>query len=501
MEQNPQSEEIDITSSYEQFNELKSHFLSDDEKVWFDKQKILDISNNVKRKLLFIIMICLFFIIVEAIGAYISKSIAIFSDVTHLLSDLLGFFVSLFAVYLGNKKASKTHSYGYVRAEIIGALFSVIFIWIMTIFIFIEAIDRLKRIINKETIEIDPLVMIITSFVGLGVNIIMACFLHGTGTGHKCSHGHGHGHDHDHSHGHNHHHGHSHSDDTHHHGHSHGKKHKHDKNEHKHKHDKKEHKKNHKHEDHHHDHEDHDHDNHDHDDHDHDHKDHEDHDHDQHKKKTSSIIKKDFKEDLDTEKSKINGTKCDEEYDEENHLNENLLIKKKLDDKRKNLNLSIKDAKENHNIKAAFIHILGDMIQSLGVIMASTVIYFKNDWVIIDPLISVVFSIIALSFSIPVTIQIIRLLLDTTPKELDMEKFQKDLSNIKYVREIHDLHVWEMTFGKPNLTAHIICTNYPEYVLKKATIICRKVGIYHSTIQVETSKTFFSINCEHNLHS
>ena len=73
--------------------------------------------------------------------------------------------------------------------------------------------------------------------------------------------------------------------------------------------------------------------------------------------------------------------------------------------------------------------------------------------------------------------------------------------NIRYVKEIHDLHVWNVTFGKPNMTAHIICYKNTEYVLKKATIICRKSGIYHSTIQVEKFSEDFKINCDHNLHT
>ena len=67
--------------------------------------------------------------------------------------------------------------------------------------------------------------------------------------------------------------------------------------------------------------------------------------------------------------------------------------------------------------------------------------------------------------------------------------------------EVHDLHVWNMTFGKPNMTCHIKCLKKQDYVLKRATIICRKVGIYHSTIQTEISQANYSINCDHNVHN
>ena len=65
-----------------------------------------------------------------------------------------------------------------------------------------------------------------------------------------------------------------------------------------------------------------------------------------------------------------------------------------------------------------------------------------------------------------------------------MDKFVNDLNSIDHVQEIHDLHVWNLTFGKPVLTAHIVINHRDnkEYVLRQATLICRKVGIYHSTI-------------------
>lgn len=170
-----------------------------------------DAHDGVKSKLLFVIALVSFFICIEAIGAYISNSIAIFTDVLHLFSDLLGFVLSLVSIYYSSKKASKSQTFGYIRAEILGALSSVLIIWGMTIWIFIEAAYRFKRIINNEKVFIDPLYMLGTSLIGLFINIIMAFSLH--------DHGHGHGHSHSHSHGHDHTHDHEHED---------GEKHSHD---------------------------------------------------------------------------------------------------------------------------------------------------------------------------------------------------------------------------------------------------------------------------------
>lgn len=148
----------------------------------------------------------------------------------HLLSDLLGFLFSLLFVVLSTKKAPKEYTYGYIRAEIIGALCSVLIIWIMSIWIAIESITRLIRILKHQHVHIDPTFMLLTSILGLFINIIMALTLHGHGHGHGHSHGHGHGHDHSHD---NHDHKNDNSENE---GHHHKHDHKHD-HEHEHKHD------------------------------------------------------------------------------------------------------------------------------------------------------------------------------------------------------------------------------------------------------------------------
>jgi zinc transporter 2 len=176
----------------------------------------------------------------EVVGGLMSGSLAILSDAAHMFSDLSGFFISIFSVWVGTKPANKILSYGYARAEVIGAMASIVLIWGLTIMLLYEATHR---IIVKEFVQ-DPLIMLITAGGGLLCNIAMAKVLH-SGPGHhhhgggSCPHSHGHSHKHGHDHGHGH--GHDHE-----HGHDHDK---------------------------------HDHDEHDHDEHDHDEHDHHDHDH------------------------------------------------------------------------------------------------------------------------------------------------------------------------------------------------------------------------------
>ena len=67
-------------------------------------------------------MICLLFMAVEIVGGILANSLAILTDAAHLMSDIAGFMISIFAIWLGRKKATVEFSYGWHRAEIIGAL-------------------------------------------------------------------------------------------------------------------------------------------------------------------------------------------------------------------------------------------------------------------------------------------------------------------------------------------------------------------------------------------
>ena len=158
----------------------------------------------------------------EVFGGYIADSLAIMTDAAHMFSDFCGFFISIFSIWLARRPSTEIHSYGYHRAEIIGALISVIIIWGLTIWLVYEATQRLI----KSNYEIDGDIMLYTSIFALCSNLIMMKILHGghghSHGGHGHSHGGGHGHDHGkksknsenskHSHGG---HGHSHSHNKH----------------------------------------------------------------------------------------------------------------------------------------------------------------------------------------------------------------------------------------------------------------------------------------------
>lgn len=160
--------------------------------------------------------------------------------------------------------------------------------------------------------------------------------------------------------------------------------------------------------------------------------------------------------------------------------------------------------KDNANIRAAFIHILGDIVQSVGVVIASIIIKIKPTWIIVDPICTFMFAFIVSCTTISVIRTCLRVLMEGTPETLDITRFNDDLKAITGVRNVHDCHVWSLTHGKPTMCVHLEGDDV-DYILKKATIICRKFGIYHSTIQVDSERQKdeggkFYVNCDHNLY-
>lgn len=170
-------------------------------------------------KLKKVLFIGIFFIILQGTGAYFAGSIALAADCAHLATDLLGFGMSMIALYLTKRPESLVYTWGWHRSEIIGTICSIMFLLVITFYLVYEAY---RRIFMKY--EIDGEFMLITAVISLIFNIVMMDTLHDApGKEHDHDHdhgdGHGHGHSHGHGHGHSHEGGHSHSHDE---DHSHG---------------------------------------------------------------------------------------------------------------------------------------------------------------------------------------------------------------------------------------------------------------------------------------
>lgn len=92
--------------------------------------------------------------------------------------------------------------------------------------------------------------------------------------------------------------------------------------------------------------------------------------------------------------------------------------------------------------------------------------------------------------------------MEGTPVGIVISEFEEELKSVEGIVEIHDLHIWSLSVGKPALSAHIVSEN-PGLTLREGTKLCRRYGIYHSTLQIEDSderKNPSFIICKQNIH-
>lgn len=116
------------------------------------------------------------FLVVEVVGAWISGSLALLADAGHMVSDLLGLVIALVALGIAARPATDRQTFGYQRAEVLGALLNGLLLSGIAVFIAIEAVGRL---VNPESSEVLSVPMLIVAAVGLGANLAALFVLRG----------------------------------------------------------------------------------------------------------------------------------------------------------------------------------------------------------------------------------------------------------------------------------------------------------------------------------
>jgi len=129
-------------------------------------------SKKAQTKLCCVVFICFVFMIIEVIGGYISNSIAIMTDAAHMFSDVAGFGISIIAIRYGLRTPNAKHTYGYHRAEVLGALASIVIIWVLVLWLAFEAVNRMYTILYLGGYEMNPKIMVATAVFGLCCNIV-----------------------------------------------------------------------------------------------------------------------------------------------------------------------------------------------------------------------------------------------------------------------------------------------------------------------------------------
>ena len=146
------------------------------------------------------------------------------------------------------------------------------------------------------------------------------------------------------------------------------------------------------------------------------------------------------------------------------------------------------DVKSNINMRSAYLHVLGDALGSVGAIVAGLLMYFWN-WVMADPLISVLVAGLILKGAWEVVRQAVHILMEGTPPNISPCQVREQLEQIDGVLNVHDLRIWTITSGIHSLCCHLLVDERADsqLVLQLANSHIRgDFGIRYATVQIET---------------
>jgi len=351
---------------------------------------------NIMKKLSYVVCLSFLFMVGEALGGYFANSLAVMSDAAHLFSDVCGYALSLVAVYLSTLPKSKSMPFGYIRAEILGALCSVLMLWVVLVHLVQEGMERLS---NPEVIN--GRLMFIISTCGLGVNLLMGFILVRSGHSHshglrKCNH--------------------SINDDM----------------------------------------------------------------ETPLSPSARGVVScdchaKNFDFGLSMNSGKHTCTPC--EYSTDQTGVEHSACSDECD-------------LDNMNIRAAYVHVVADTMQSFGVVLSSALIWYNPErFAIVDPICTLIFAALGFACSMHITKDIISIFMLQTPNSVDLDSLQTQIENLDArILQVEDLRVWALTANESVLTCRI-CTR--SDALSKPTFydqvkrVAKEHGILDATVQVE----------------
>ncbi len=142
---------------------------------------------------------------------------------------------------------------------------------------------------------------------------------------------------------------------------------------------------------------------------------------------------------------------------------------------------------ESLNRSAALLHVAGDALGSVAALAAGLVIMFTG-WTPIDPILSVVISLLILVSTLNLLRQSLHVLMEGVPSHIDLNTVGNRLAQLENVNRVHDLHIWTLASGQVALSAHLDIKqlgSWPEILTNAQTLLNKEFGIGHTTLQPE----------------
>lgn len=147
-----------------------------------------------------------------------------------------------------------------------------------------------------------------------------------------------------------------------------------------------------------------------------------------------------------------------------------------------------KDHQQDLNLHGAFLHMLGDALVSLGVVISSLVI-LNTGWLWVDPVVSLAIAAFIAINTWQLLRDAVNLALDAVPSDIELRAVQTFLRELPGVTSVHDLHIWALSTTEPALTAHLVMPEgvpNPKFLSQVSSDLHTTFGIEHTTIQIES---------------
>jgi len=148
-----------------------------------------------------------------------------------------------------------------------------------------------------------------------------------------------------------------------------------------------------------------------------------------------------------------------------------------------------KESKSNLNVHGSYLHVLGDLISSIGVIVGAAIIFVSN-YLIVDVIVSVAIVIMIARSGIVLCKKCMHIFMEGTPVEIKVTEISKELVKFDEIIEVHELHVWTLTSNLYAMSVHVkvkseFIRQTNELIKKINRTMRERFGITHCTIQIE----------------
>jgi cobalt-zinc-cadmium efflux system protein len=145
--------------------------------------------------------------------------------------------------------------------------------------------------------------------------------------------------------------------------------------------------------------------------------------------------------------------------------------------------------RQDINVRSAFVHMLGDLLGSVGILAGAAAIHYTG-WQEIDPLLSILIGALIIWTAWEIIRESLNILLEGLPKGLDLQSVIAAMRGVDGVLDVHDLHIWSLGSNAPALSCHVLIEDLPpstsEHTLRLLNdMLCERFHIHHTTVQFE----------------